>query len=311
MTSKPKAHPARVLISIFLIGGIIFSSLGYSEKALDYLGLSRLSQINDRYLESSFQRSLKTFGTLSTLKIGLAVIEGSEIGVGFGLEVGDVVQSAYDYVDTAWRTVFASSIILMSTRYFLQTADLIDQWFLLIALVSVSLMLLLQWVRPLYRRLHHLLRDISILLTLLTVSLYLILPLSVTGGAYLSQYITAPSIEKAETGISDLKKDLFPDQQNKNERTWPKWWETKERINTIITYLNQKSTALIVWVIKLIAGYVFDCMIFPLSLFIVLFWLTRLTAKYIFGIQKNQAFKKDIEEILGKYYTKSNDASDC
>ncbi len=91
------------MIVTLLIAGTLLTALGFTDRLLGICGLDRLSEKNEAYLESSQERTLQTFAVLSTIKVGLAVVEGTEIGVGFGLEIGDVVQAAYDYVDIAWR----------------------------------------------------------------------------------------------------------------------------------------------------------------------------------------------------------------
>jgi hypothetical protein len=58
---------------------------------------------------------------LSDIKVGLAVVEGTEIGVRFCIEIDDAVQSVYDYIDVAWRTVLASAAILTWTKYLVKT----------------------------------------------------------------------------------------------------------------------------------------------------------------------------------------------
>jgi hypothetical protein len=48
-------------------------------------------------------------------------------------------------------------------------------------------------------------------------------------------------------------------------------------------YLKERASELVVWILKLIAGYLFDCLVFPLALFALLFLFTRLTARSMFG----------------------------
>ena len=69
----------------------------------------------------------------------------------------------------------------------------------------------------------------------------------------------------------------------------------------IAGYLKDKTRELTIWIIKLIAGYVFDCIIFPLGLFLLLFWLTKATAKYLFDVKQRQTLRDDLEEIFKKY----------
>jgi len=281
----PKRIPIprkQLLILIVLIVGIVLTAVGFTERILGTCGLDRLSARNEAYLESSQQRSLRTFAVLSTIKVGLAVVEGSEIGVGFGLEIGDVVQAAYDYVDIAWKTVLAAAVILLGTTLLLETASLLDHWLLLIALVTVTVTMVTQGSPPRLPRTHRTLREIALFVTVLAAVFYLILPLSVSGGACLSRKITAPSIEEAESGLSAITEELFPEDQPADEGLLSRWAQTKEQLSQMASYLKDKTSELVVWILKLIAGYLFDCLVFPLVLFFLLFWFTRVMAKSLF-----------------------------
>ncbi len=268
---------------ILLVGGVFLSAFGFAERLLGACGLERLEAKNAAYLESSFQRTLQTFAVLSTIKVGLAVVEGTEVGVGFGLEVGDVVQAAYDYVDIAWRTVLAGGVVLLGTQSLLEAASLADHWCLTVTFAILALAVLTQGHPPRLPRIHLALRRAGLFMTIFTTACYLILPLSIAGGACLSSRITAPSIEEAESGLSALTEDLFPGNQTRDGGLWSTWAGIKEQINQTVTYLKEKSSEMVVWILKLIAGYLFDCLLFPVLLFVPLVWLTRGTAKSLFG----------------------------
>ena len=272
----------RLFILGLLIGFILMTALGFTDRLLGVCGLDWLSSRNEAYLESSQQRSLRTFAILSTIKVGLAVVEGSEIGVGFGLEVGDVVQAAYDYVDIAWKTVLAAGVILLGTALLLETASLLDHWLLVIALVTLTLTVVTQGSPPRLPRTHRTLREMALFMTVLTAVFYLILPLSVSGGAYLSKKITAPSIEEAESGLTALREELFTEDPTADDGIRSRWNQTKEQLNRMGSYLKEKASVLVLWILKLIAGYLFDCLIFPLALFFLLVWFTRAAAKGLF-----------------------------
>lgn len=132
----------RSLVAALLLAGIVLSATGHVDRLLGACGLARLNQSNDCYLKDSFDRSLKGFLVLSAIKSGIAVLEGSEVGVGFNLEVGDMVQSIYDYVDVAWRTALAGGTILLLMRIVLQVIQSVDHW-LLVGSLSLYLIVFL------------------------------------------------------------------------------------------------------------------------------------------------------------------------
>ncbi|MGE9297151.1 MAG: hypothetical protein ACQKBV_12775, partial [Puniceicoccales bacterium] len=55
-------------------------------------------------------------------------------------------------------------------------------------------------------------------------------------------------------------------------------------------------------VITISAAYLFDTIIFPLGLFAVMFWLTRIFGRYLFGLRKNQVFREDMDTLMARYW---------
>lgn len=296
------ASKKRLLLGLLLTGFLIMSITGQSERLFGLAGLDSLSASNEAYLESASLRSMGMFGVLSTVKVGLAIIEGTEVGVGFGLQVGDVVQAAYDYVDVAWRTVLAGTVILFGTRYLLQAAALLDQWFLAITMFFALALVLAQLSSLPFTRMRRFIRDLLLLFSVVTVALYLILPLSVAGGAFLSHKITAPSVEEAESGIIEMRNELFSDIPYEGEVSISTIAGIKERMKNIIAYLKDRASRIVTWMFGLIAGYIFDCLIFPFLLFVLLLWLTKTGTNYLFGLERQRSLRDDIDGIMAKYF---------
>ncbi|MBW2119095.1 MAG: hypothetical protein JRH09_14405, partial [Deltaproteobacteria bacterium] len=84
---------ALLLILTYLAGG------GNIDRYFEMCGMHKITTSNEKYLPNSFDKALDGFLVLSGIKMGLAVVEGSEVGIGFNLEIGDLVQAAYGYVD--------------------------------------------------------------------------------------------------------------------------------------------------------------------------------------------------------------------
>jgi len=280
----------------------ILSFLGRLDPGFDLLGGSRLKEGNDRYLASSFNRAITGFGVLSVLKAGLDIIEGSEVGASFGatanLELGDLVQPAYDYVDIAWRTMLVSCVALLGTRYALEAADLMDSHVLTFTLITGLAVLLLQGWRPGAQKTRRVLRDVLGVSIVATVALYYLLPLSVWGASRLSGAITAPAIGEAEKGFQETRESLFPDDPQIADGWLEKMKSIRERIEQTGTYLKEKTEDLIVWTVKLIAGYLFDCIVFPVLLFLLLLWLTRAVMRYVSHRNLQRTLNEDLQALL-------------
>ena len=132
-------------------------------------------------------------------------------------------------------------------------------------------------------------RESTIFLVVLTLILYVILPISITGASFLSKRITQPIIEETQTGFEDIHREFSPGylsqgffpEDVKEGSLFPgfdfkaKYESTKERIQFIGTFFKDRTRHMAVLTLKLVAGYVFDCIIFPLTFFVVLYLFTK------------------------------------
>ncbi len=103
-------------------------------------------------IEDALQKNTYVFLAVSTVKAGLAVLEGSSVGVGFSIEIGDLVQSVYDYVDYIWKVLLYGLTILAFYKM------LLDTGFLAVGIKVIGVGLLVWAVgilRPAYRQTLH------------------------------------------------------------------------------------------------------------------------------------------------------------
>ncbi|MEO0797007.1 MAG: hypothetical protein AAFX93_17760 [Verrucomicrobiota bacterium] len=272
-----------------------------NEKALGPLDSS-----NEAYLEESFEDASRLFLVLTAVKSVLAVVEGSEIGVGFGLELGDLVQGVYDYVDFAWQIVLWATMIIVMTRMTLELSQFLDQWLLVIALGSMLFYLVSAWFMPQRRAVARVLRDISFFSTILALAAYLVVPLAVAGGSMLSEEITEARVQEAETNITALKVELekrFAAVEDA-DGFFGKAAKMSDATLTLTTFLSAQTKDLFWDVITISAAYLFDTIIFPLGLFLIMFWLTRILARYFFGLRRGQVFREDMDTLMARYWMK-------
>ena len=282
-------HVKKSLLLVLILAAGILAAGGYADILVDAVGMGSVSQTNLAYLDDAFDRSLSGFLILSGIKSGLAIIEGSEVGIGFNLEIGDIVQAVYDYVDVAWKTALAGGTVLLMTRMCLEAVALIDHWFLTAMLFGVGVYLFLRWFLGGYGRTIQLFREATLFLGILSFILYIILPISITGASFLSKKITQPMIEETQTGFEAIHKEFSPGyldrgffpENVKEGSLFPgfdfkaKYEYTKERIQYIGAFFKDKTRHMAVLTLKLVAGYVFDCIIFPLTFFGVLYLVTK------------------------------------
>jgi hypothetical protein len=295
--NRPKTIRTRAAAVLLLSAAVVLSAGGLMRRGFDAAGLGRLRASNDAYLSASFDKALKTFGVLSAVKVGLAVVQGSDVGIGFNIEVGDVVQAAYDYVDIAWRVVLGCAAVLLGTRYLLQAADLLSSWSLAATFAAVLLGLVAGWTVPRLRFLRSILRDAAWTAGLVTVALTLALPFSIAGGRWLSTRITRPSVEQAREGFQSIRTELdAPGAAGSG--LWGKINEGREKLARVTAIVRRQTGQLSEWVLKLIAGFAFDCLVFPALVFLALYAAVRRGAAAIRETRRRRDFRSDLGEAL-------------
>ena len=289
-----KAKKIVVLVVLFL--ACFAAAAGVLDKGIGFFGMQYVGDTNDAYLQDAFDRSLAGFLVLSAIKSGLAVIEGSEVGIGFNLEIGDIVQSVYDYVDIAWKTALAGGTILLITRLCLEAVATFDHWVLTSLLLVMVVFLILEWFFAAYARLANVFRETLLFLLVMTLTLYYILPLGITAASFVSRKITAPLIQSSQEGFemvntefspARINSQLFAEDADADDSIFSaldftaKYEMTRERIRQIGTYFKDKTTLMATLTIQLVAGYLFDCIIFPLTFFVILYVLTKSLVNFL------------------------------
>lgn len=317
---KPNRNQIAAVALLLLLG---LTVTGLFDRALDGAFMGRLRQRNISYLDRSFDKSVQGFLVLSTIKAGLAIVEGSDLSFGFSLgaqgsmeiQYGDVVQSLYDYVDVAWKTSLAGGAVLLLTKLLLNAVDRIDQWFLAVALAAWLVAWLLEVFWPRLRLCSRSCRQLFVFSGVLAAVLYLVLPLTVFAASYLSARISAPLIAEATAGYASLEGDLssealadrllpFDGSEAADAGFWSKLnvgqriERLKDRYRETIDWLQGRTREMAVWTIKLFAGYLFDCLVFPLAIFFVLFVAARGLLGYAFNMRRDKSLREDLAAVL-------------
>jgi hypothetical protein len=263
----------------------------YFEKISGKTGLEFIIDKNEAYLDASFEKSLKGFLILSGIKSALAVIEGSEVGIGFNIQVGDVVQSVYDYVDIAWKASLAGGTILIIARLVIQAVSIVNHYFMAFFFLSFFCYQLCLFTEK-KEGLKHFFKIISWGSGLTTIVLYIIFPVTISCSAFFSTRITNPMIEESRKGYEKfshqlsaekLSEKLFSSTQNNSSSVFDKlnfknqFEQAKKNLQELSNFLQKITQEIAVWTIKLIAGYLFDCMIFPAIFFTFLYGTLKIT----------------------------------
>jgi hypothetical protein len=282
---------------VALVVGTALTATGFTDRALDLMGTRYLTRANAAYLDDAFDKSLTGFLLLSSIKSGLAVVEGSQVGIGFNLEIGDIVQPVYDYVDIAWNAALAGGSIIIGMKLALKSLALVDQWVLTGMLLLVMAYLLCHWLWPRRSGLHRGLHEALRFTITLTVACYLLLPLSVTGAAALSRCITRPMIDQSHEELRQIEREISPDKGGQalsdlaeeglaGSSLKEKISEARAGIRMLISVLKTETKHIATLALKLIAAYVFDCILFPLLFGLILITMIKGGVHYFFDISR-------------------------
>ncbi|MGA9262800.1 MAG: hypothetical protein WBV95_12560 [Desulfobacterales bacterium] len=303
-------------LQCFILLLAFFAALnGVLDVPINKLGMEKVAAANQTYLKQSMDKAVSGFLILSGIKTGLAVIEGSEVGIGFSLQIGDIVQSVYDYVDIAWKTALAGGTVILITRLLLQTVDLIDHWFLALTFGSGFLVVLARWIFPRWVRANRLMKDATFFLAVCAAVFYIVFPFSIAGAAFISQKITGPLIDESQRSFEGIKEEFSVESINRHIFSSDaageessiaglilkgKMAKIKEAIKAQAEYFKDKSRNIAIWTLQLIAGYLFDSIIFPVIFFIFLFVIVKGALLYLFEDRRQQAFGEDLRAVLSK-----------
>jgi hypothetical protein len=286
-----------IIITVLIVGAV-FSALGYTDRALNWCGMRYLSQANSSYLEEAFNKSLSGFLILSSIKSGLAVVEGSEVGVGFSLELGDIVQPVYDYVDIAWKAALAGGSIIVGMQLALKGLSLVDHWTLAILLTLLVACRLTRWLPTRWDGIHMGLKQALRFVTTLSLALYLLLPLSVTGAAALSHHITRPLLQQAHQELERIENEISPKNMDREDLTdlaaesfsspslKKRLTDTGTGVHMLISFLKTETDQIAALMFKLIAAYLFDCILFPLLFGLILMTILKGGVNYFFDLSR-------------------------
>ena len=120
-----------------------------------------------------------------------------------------------------------------------------------------------------------------------------------------------PSIAEAQSGFHDLGSELFPESPDgEDASTVDRLKDAQRRIKEVAVQLRDRSVELVEWVVRIIAGYVFDTIVFPTAVFLLLFYLTKLCSKYMFGLRQSRIFREDLSMVLAEQAANNNKKPD-
>lgn len=264
----PASTVRRALAIVVLLAGAVACFVGTLDEPIEWLQQHPLGQPADEHLDEALRQATVGFMTVSTIKAGLAVLEGSslnaQLGMGVSIQVGDVIQAIYDYVDIAWRTLFVAAVALLGLKLVLATAVDVAPFVLGLFLVIGALVLLTN-ADGRFQRARAGGLDLVRTLPVLLIVLVFVLPASVLGASALSERLTAVMLEEAGAELEAVETVLAP--LHDPQGGWmERMRDARDSLERLLTQLRSRGEALFLATLRLIVGYLFDCVVFPLGL---------------------------------------------
>lgn len=192
--------PVKTRITVTVLSGAlglwaIFGSLSMGQ----FFQQAALTEKGAALVDAGLQDNARAFLALSAVKAALALVEGSSIGVGFDLQLGDMIQPAYDYVDFIWRVFLWANVILLLYKILLETG-------LLSLGVPLAGLGLLFWTGGIFPWPGAaLLRLWGRRLFMAGLLVAYLIPLSLMGANTLSQHYTQPLKDRQKTHMVEMQ----------------------------------------------------------------------------------------------------------
>ena len=207
-----------------------------------------------------------------------------------------MVQPAYDYVDIAWKAALAGGTIIVGMQLALKALGFVDHWILAFLMLILAARAMVGWLLPGRPGLERAFKEAVRVSTTLCLTMYLLLPLSVTAASALSMHITRPMIEASHGQLEEIRDSISPQHINREMMSElatdglsgadlkTRLAAMKKGIQKLLSFLRTETDRIAALTIKLIAAYLFDCILFPLLFGLVLITTVKSSVAYFFDI---------------------------
>ena len=238
------------------------------------LGRQSLVETDEAYLEGALEESFASFLLLSGLKSGLAVMQSSEAGVSFivnvDVQVGRFVNTAKEIVDAGWIASLVSLSSIEVLSILLRLSDEVNPYLICLLLSTLCLHFFRQAFWPQTARWTRRLVNFSLYLALMS---YLIIPGAIYCASLSSQCMTGHRHQHVRDELTDKHSDLI---LKHNQGT-----VKEQAVQGVSSYMETAKTLpgrhrhLTEKIITHIVAIIFDAFVFPVGFLILFTWAGR------------------------------------
>jgi hypothetical protein len=299
-----------IVILLLILSFIPTSGGPFLEVLVQEAGIGAVKGRALEHLREQREQALEGFLVLSALKVGLAILKSSEVGLILNVRIGDLAVAIYDYVNFGWKVLLAAVAYYYLAEFLLDLAGTVDIWFIWVALVCSGFLLILTTVKKEHGKSAAFFSKTGIAAFVFSLILYLGLPLAFVGAGWVSVHITGGTIKDANQLFKELE-DGMPgilegDREKGSGRseirtpsvTVPVPYDGTDPSQVIIddprrgkglaqivaglgptqklielrNYLEERSRSLASAVLHQTAAYLFNIVVFPLLTILALYW---------------------------------------
>lgn len=263
-------------IALILACVLFADSVPGSWRLDDYLGRQKLHELNEAFLDEAGHEAFETFMLLSILKAGLAVMSSSSAGISFivdmDVQVGQLISSSKEIVDTGWLVSIAGIAVIKGIRMVLDILDTYAAFFLqgavfflmLYALISLFWETVSTWLVACIRA-----------ALIFTLFFSFGIPWAVGGMALVSKVIIHPRGQEVRKELHErhghLKVDHDRNLKQQAHKSLKKYQDKAESLETAHKHLAEQ-------IIDHIVLVLFDAVIFPFLFVAFAFVFVRWTS---------------------------------
>ena len=271
-----------MLVLALVCLGLLIVTAAFSVTSIsNWFGQDEIINVIDNYLNQSQQTARYDLIKLSELAALLSLIQSSEVGVSFFVDiqvgVGQLITSLSSLVikaiEASLLAISAVEIIKLTVKF----SEMITPWIFLTLLVSGTL----YGFNHAFIQGNHRYKTVCDSFTKVVVTLFLVfhlfLPYSLYGAAYLSQHLTNETKLENQAALKNLHENM--DATHKKEDLKDRAENAIHTFEKIVLDLPQKVEAMTVYYTRHIAMTLFEYILMPIMLFSIAvmtsIWLMR------------------------------------
>ncbi len=267
-----------------------------------------LARRNQMYLNDSISDTAHLMLPVGIAKAAADAVEGSTINIeagavftkaGMTIEAGDILQPMLDYINLAWKLLLLSMVYLVIAKSILVGTEALATPLLVISLFAFFIDSLTAIILIKQHAVRLALQRVGSLFLLCALLFLLIIPLTVTGAAYLSRYTTDPMREDVRASFSQIGNVFSMEKFHATEELKDKAIILKDKIVELGKYAKESMVDVAVAVCKLVAIKLLNGIVFPLVSFAFLIWLVRGCLCPALGLSDHPLSADDIRRFRG------------